>query len=264
MRQLAGLLRPTSGSVHLLGKDVVAQPHVVPHLVGHYGQQIRMLLAFRFSEALWMTGMLRGMPMAEARRQANMLMERFDVTHLSRKVMARTSGGEARLAGVLASFMGDRPILILDEPTNDLDPVRRRILWDYLHEKNVTDGTTVIVVSHNLSELETVSHQAALIDKGHLLAAGTMGELKRAVANKVRIEFSVKSGIDVSGLLVEYENVRQTKPGTWGIYTEPRMAPKLLQQLIDGLGVEAIDDFRLITPTLEDVYLYYTRRERQE
>jgi ABC-type multidrug transport system ATPase subunit len=260
---LAGLLRPTSGSIYLLGKDVVAMPDVVPHLVGYYGQLVRILQAFRFSEALWMTGMLRGMSMSEARRQAQALMEQFDVTHLSQKVIGRLSGGEARLAGVLATFMGNRPILILDEPTNDLDPVRRRILWDYLHEKNVTEGTTVIIVSHNLSELETVAHQAALIDKGKLLASGSMGDLKRAVADKVRIEFSVRNGVGVSDLLVDYEDVRQVKPGVWGIYAKPEVAPKLLHRLIDVLGIELIDDFRLITPTLEDVYLFFTRKDRE-
>ncbi len=238
---------------------------MVPHYVGYYGQQIRALLAFRFYEVLWITGMLRGMSMKAARHQATQLMERFEATALAPKIMARLSGGEARLCGILASFMGERPILILDEPTNDLDPVRRQILWSYLHERNVTDGTTVIVVSHNLSEVETVAHQAALINKGKVLATGSIGELKRMVADKVRIEVRLRQEIgNLADVLLEVGTVRQARPSVWEVYTDPSAAPSLLQTLLETLGTEVIDDFRLITPTLDDVYLYFTRRNEQQ
>lgn len=262
VRQLAGLLRPSSGTVRLLGEDVVRHPEVVPHFVGYYGQQVLALRAHRFSEVLWITGCLRGLSTRDSRRQAEDLMERFDVTPLRSKVLAKMSGGERRLAALIATFMGDLPVLILDEPTNDLDPRKRQILWDYLHHRNATDGATVIVVSHNLPEVENVAHQAALIDSGHLVAHGTLGELKRSVADKVRVELRLRSQErDISSTLKEYGLAKQVRPGLWMLYLEPNLAASTLQAILDQLGTQAIDDFRLITPTLDDVYLHFTARK---
>lgn len=261
VRQLAGLLRPSSGSIHVLGNDVVREPEMAPYHVAYYGQKVQAFHAFRFSEVLWMTGMFRGMSVKDASQQAKMLLDRFEAEDLSAKIIGRISGGEGRLAGILASFMGERPILILDEPTNDLDPVRRKALWDYLHERNAKHGATVIVVSHNLAELETVAHQAALINKGRVLAAGTLGEMKRAVANKVRLEFRFRREPGGVPALMEGLEVSQVRPGVWAVYTEPAAASHLLQRLLDTVGTETLDDFRLITPTLDDVYLHFTRGE---
>lgn len=262
VRQLAGLLRPTSGRVCLYGEDVVARPEIVPHRIGYYGQQVAALRAHRFAEILWMTGVLRGLSLQSARQQAAQLMEQFAVTHLAQCITASLSGGERRMAGLLSAFMANRRLLILDEPTNDLDPRRRQILWDYLHERNVTDGATVIVVSHNLPEVENVAHQAALIDGGKLIVTGTMGELKRAVADKLRIELRLRREEPRAiAVLSAIDGAVQLKSGVWVVYSVPSEATSLLQRLLDTLGTDVVDDFRLITPTLDDVYLHYTGRK---
>lgn len=259
VRQLSGLLQPTSGAVSLLGQDIIRQPDIIPHVVAYYGQQELFLRAYTFQEVMWKAGILRGQTFGDARGQAYELLERFEATYLAKKVMARLSGGERRLAGLLATFMADRPIFILDEPTNDLDPRRRRLLWEYLHERNVQAGTTVIVVSHNLSEVEHVAHRALLIDKGRVVISGSIGDLKRAVTENVRIEVRLRRDDErARDVLESVDNAKALRPGVWEIDTEPSATSHILQRLLDDLGTDIIDDFRIGTSTLDDVYRHFT------
>jgi ABC-2 type transport system ATP-binding protein len=262
VRQMTGLLRPSSGRVELFGMDVGASPEAIPDFVAYYGQRALALNAHRLEEVLWITGLLRGQTYRVARAQAAELMERFQVSGLARQLLARLSGGERRLAGLLSTFMGCRPILVLDEPTNDIDPVRRELLWTYLHDRNAAHGDTVIVVSHNLPEVETVAHRAVLIDQGRVAAEGTLGDLKRAVADEVRLELRLRFEDErTTAVMAAWPNARKPRPGLWVIRSSPAEASAVLQAALEKLGAGVIDDFRLITPSLNDVYMHFTGKE---
>ncbi len=260
VRQMAGLLRPTSGRIFLFGHDVVAKPSVVPHYVGYYNQIVVGLNTHKFREALYITGRLRGQRAAEAQKQTDSLIERFDLKELADRLVGNLSGGERRLAALLSTFMNCPPLLILDEPTNELDPVRRRLVWDYLHELNGQHETTIILVTHNVLEAEWVVQRLAIIDLGKLQALGTPGELKRLVADTVRLEVRLRDGHEeqAQDFLVAIPDSIRLRSGVWQITIPKGEASALLSTVVEWLGFETLDDFRLITPTLEDVYVELT------
>jgi ABC-type multidrug transport system ATPase subunit len=261
VRQMAGLLRPTSGKIFLFDRDVVDAPWVVPYFVGYYGQKVLALEAHKLREVLYITGLLRGQSRSEARRQSESLIERFQLGELADRLLKHLSGGEKRLAALLATFMGHPPLLILDEPTNELDPLRRREVWRYLWKLNEEQGTTVIFVTHNLLEAETVVEQVAIIDRGRIQALGTPGELKRQVEDHVRLEIRLRDGrCEAEDALQTLPGSMRVRPGRWQILAPKAEASDLLQSVIQRVGLEALDDFRLITPTLEDVYIKITGR----
>lgn len=263
VRQMAGLLKPSSGRIYLFEHDVIANPSVVPHYVGYYGQKVLALEAHKFWEVLYITGLLRGQAKAAARQQTNILIERFGLEKLADRLMSQLSGGERRLAALLATFMGDPPILILDEPTNELDPAWRRQVWQYLWELNRKCETTIVLVTHNLLEAENVVERVAIIDGGQLRALGTPGELKRQVADHVRLELQLRDGHspEAEDFLAQLVSTVQVRPGRWQITVSKDKASSLLSFVLEQLGLEALDDFRLITPTLEDVYIRLTGKE---
>jgi len=265
VRQIAGLLRPSSGSIGLLGQDVVRHPEVVSRYVSFFGQSTPILRNYRVSEVLISAGVLRGLSAARAKRQANALMERFDLCSIANQRLAKLSGGQVRLSTLLASFMGDPKGVVLDEPTNDLDPANRSKLWQFLEDLRARHGVTVILTSHNLAEAERYVDRAVFIDRGRLVALGTPGELKRAVANLVRLEIRVKEAhiLATDPLLRVIPNSRSPKPGFWEITAAPDEAERLLGQVVSLLGLEAIDDFRLVTPTMDDVYIRLTSRQTE-
>src|SRR5690606_38950341 len=96
--------------------------------------------------------------------------------------------GQQRLVTLALALIGDRPVLILDEPTNELDPQHRRLVWDLLLERNRTLGTTVILVTHNVLEAERVIQRVGIINHGRIMALGRVGELKARVDQRVRLE----------------------------------------------------------------------------
>lgn len=117
VRQITALLRPTSGSIELLGQDIVRHPEVVPRHVSFFGQHTPILRNYKVAEVLIYSGVLRGLPVAQAKRQANALIEWFDLGPIANQRLARLSGGQVRLATLLAAFMGNPKGVVLDEPT---------------------------------------------------------------------------------------------------------------------------------------------------
>ncbi len=262
LRQLVGLLAPTSGSIRLFGQDVVRRPEAVPGYVGYYGQKVAALRNHTVREVLSITGILRGLPADEASRESARLIARFELGVFADRRLSTLSGGEQRLGVLLATFMGEPPVLVLDEPTNELDPVRRRTLWDYLQGLVSSRGATVLLATHNLSEAESVVERVALVDRGRLVALATPGELKRRVADRVRLDIRLRDACleraeqGLEGL----PGSRRLRPGRWAIVAPQERAAELLPEVLTAVGLEALDDFRLITPTLEDVYVHFTGR----
>jgi ABC-2 type transport system ATP-binding protein len=261
VKQMAALLRPTSGSITLFGNDVVANPHIVPHLIAYYGQNYAALWGHKVREVILHTAVLRGMPVAEARRAASELIERFGLTDIANRQLRHLSGGQRRQTALMAGFIGRRSLLILDEPTNELDPAKRRQVWDYLWEANQRDGTTIVLVTHNVLEAEQVVRRVAIIDRGRIIALGTPGELKAEVDDSVRIEVRLKEAVaDGEAVIAAFPGAVRLREGHYSISAPRARAEELFREVIGGVGLDRLDDFRLITPTMEDVYVRYTRK----
>jgi len=171
--------------------------------------------------------------------------------------VGKLSGGERRLAGLLSTFMNYPAILILDEPTNELDPLRRRFVWEYLQELNQQRGTTIMLVTHNLLEAEWVVARLAIIDLGKLQGLGTPGELKRLVGDTVRLEVRLRDGheAEAEDFLAAIPDSIRLQPGFWQITSTREKSSSLLSTVIE---LDGLDDFRMIMPTLEDVYIKLT------
>lgn len=84
--------------------------------------------------------------------------------------------------------MGERPVLVLDEPTTGMDPVARRAVWAAVDRRRAETGATVLLVTHNVIEAETVLDRVAVIDQGRVIACDTPGGLKARVSGEVRLE----------------------------------------------------------------------------
>ena len=215
------------------------------------------LWAFRARELVYVTGRLRGLDHQTAVEQTETLISRFNLEPLARRTMGALSGGQKRLVAFLASMVGYRPILILDEPTNELDPSIRSEVWSFLRQVNREKGTTIILVTHNVIEAEHVVDRVAIIDKGRIVVSGTPGELKRQVRDSVRVEIRLRPGADTS-YVAGLEGVRSDGRGTWVIETSRPAAASMFSSVLDTLGSEHIDDFRVVTPSMQDVYVRVT------
>ncbi|WP_149828657.1 ABC transporter ATP-binding protein/permease [Streptomyces tailanensis] len=265
--QMLGLVRPTSGSIHVEGVDVVADPEAVKAMTGFLPQTGLSMRLVEVRRALHYTGRLRGQSEQEARRQTTELVDELGLGEVADRYVNQLSGGMMRLVNFGMALMGRTKLLILDEPTNELDPHNRRLIWDMVARRSATEGTTVVLVTHNVLEAEKAVHRVAVMHGGRITALGTPGELKGRMGDKVRMELFVKDGEslrphEVDRLETVGSVVPGSREGTYLIHSEPELMPELVKAVTVDLGMARVDDFRLTRPTLEDVYLSLDGKER--
>ena len=260
VRMMMGLLAPAKGSITLMGHDVVANPHIPSYFVSYVTQRPDALADLTVSEALTITGHLRGMTRAEANNQASQLVEEFRLDSYAGRVLGKLSGGQKRLTSFCLALMGQRPILILDEPTNNLDPLHRRWLWDKLLELNRTQGTTIILVTHNVAEAERVLRRVGIINKGKITAMDRVEVLKDQVSDSIRMELCLRTGAEDSKAQQQmlsrlFPTCKQTTPGRLQIIIPRNHAQEGITTVLTQVGLENLEDMKIMMPTLEDVYM---------
>ncbi len=256
VRQLVGVLRPDAGTVTLLGHDVTGDPATASRLLAWLGQEEPALVELPVGLAVETTGRLRGLGRGEARRATAALLDELGLSELVARPMTRLSGGQRRLAQLATALVGDRPLLVLDEPTTGLDPAARRLVWQALRRRRKQQGTTVVLVTHNVLEAEQVMDRVAVLERGRLIACDTPGRLKALVSDEVRLDLVWRGDAPLGDPVVaELLALSQVDGLRWSARLPTDQARTALAHLTTGAVLAALDDFTLATPTLEDVYL---------
>ncbi|MFD7454041.1 ABC transporter ATP-binding protein [Kitasatospora sp. NPDC059827] len=256
VRQLTGLLRPDSGTVELLGHDIVRHPERAARLLGYLGQESTALDELTVALAAETTGRLRGLSRAAARGAAADVLTELGLEPIAARPLAKLSGGQRRLACFAATLVGERPLLVLDEPTTGMDPVARRAVWSAVDRRRAEHGTTVLLVTHNVIEAETVLDRVAVIDEGRVIACDTPGGLKALVDGDVRLDLVWRDEAPIGVPAVAELAARAERTGRrWTVRTTPEQARELVAAVTTGPAFAALDDFTLATPSLEDAYL---------
>jgi ABC-2 type transport system ATP-binding protein len=190
--QIIGLVEPTSGSITIDGVDVVANPAVARQACSYQPQLSVPIDNITPRQAIELAGRIRGGRRDDMRRRADELLQALDLTEWADKA-TQLSGGVARLAAFgMAAVLPGR-VVILDEPTNDVDPLRRKLLWTQVRAL-ADGGAAVLLVTHNVLEAERCVDRLAIVDHGQVLAQGTPAELKTALGAPLRLELVLEPG----------------------------------------------------------------------
>ncbi|GGU89471.1 ABC transporter ATP-binding protein [Streptomyces litmocidini] len=256
VRQLTGLMRPDSGTVELLGHDLVRHPERAARLLAYLGQESTALDELTVSLAAETTGRLRGLTARDARAGRDAVLDELGLGEIADRPLKKLSGGQRRLACFAAALVGHRPVLVLDEPTTGMDPVARRAVWAAVDRRRAEHGTTVLLVTHNVIEAETVLDRVAVIDRGRVIACDTPAGLKERVAGEVRVELVWRDAPPLHLPEVAALRGRAQETGRrWHLRLAPDEARAAVATVTGGAAFAALDDFTLATPSLEDVYL---------
>lgn len=251
VRQMVNLLTSSAGTIEFLGKPIATIPRVVQLSVGYMPQESGAVKNLTIAESLYFTAHLRGMSRREAQQECDRLLHQWKMTDWRDQPAARLSGGQLRLLRLAVAMAGSPPVLILDEPTNDLDPQRRKLVWDNLQQLNREQGTTIILITHDAIEAEKAIQRVGILQAGKLVAIGRPSDLKRQVDRILRLE-----------LFFEPDNPPTLPPelvcdchssGHWRVFLEWHQ----VEPTLNNLNLAQIDDFRLYSATLEDLYLHY-------
>jgi ABC-2 type transport system ATP-binding protein len=180
VRILSTLLRPDAGRAFVDGCDALADPRAARFRIGLVGQNASVDEILSGRQNLVMFARLYHLPTAAARRRADELLERFELTEAADRSVAEYSGGMRRRLDLATSLILAPPVLFLDEPTTGLDPRARMDVWASIRSL-VGSGTTVLLTTQYLEEADRLADQIAVIDAGRVVAEGTPDELKAKV-----------------------------------------------------------------------------------
>ncbi len=265
VRVLTTLLNPDSGSAFVSGVDVINDPVHAREIMGLSGQSATVDENLTGIENLVMLGRLFRLPRKEANEKAIELLERFNLTDASKRIVKTYSGGMRRRLDLAASLIANPNILFLDEPTTGLDPRSRIMMWDVI-KGLVSSGTTVLLTTQYLEEADQLADKIAVIDKGKVIAQGTADELKTQVGgeridvvvdeNKAQIAAEALKNIASGQVVVEGEHVQAPVTGG-GVKVVDAV------RALDAASI-VIKEIQLRRPTLDDVFLTLTGHHAEE
>jgi ABC-2 type transport system ATP-binding protein len=265
VRQMVGLLPSTEGEIRLFGDTVTGRgPRGnIGRTVAYLPQSALGLDELRVEEALRWTAMLRGLGERAAAAEAAELLGALELEGLEDRQIRRLSMGQRRLVRIGMALSGRLPVLILDEPTADIDPALRRRVWSLISAR-VSSGACVVLVTHDVAEAEHVLNRVAILHAGRIVAEGTPAQLKANLAHRTRIELTVAAAahIDPHTVAADIDGETHVSGRVVSAWVPAELALTTLEKLIASAGLDGFEDVGLITPTLEDVYLELGARSR--
>jgi ABC-2 type transport system ATP-binding protein len=208
---LAGFLKPTSGEIRARGEPLRFGTPRVGKIVA-LPQDAQLPPRMTAVDALVMLGRLGGLDKETADRRSVAALERLGLTTpIAFQKIGTLSHGQRRRVAIAQTLLGDREVILLDEPTAGLDPLAAAELRQLI--KELRKDRTIILSSHNLSEVEALCDRAAIIAAGKLVSIGTMDELRKATS-LVRVVLASPPGdpAQATSLLRTIEGVRSATP----------------------------------------------------
>jgi len=268
LRILATLLAPDGGSVQVDGVDALKHPREVRRLLGYVAQEVAIDKILSGRELLQLQGDLYHLNRADRDHRIDYLIDRLGMEPWIDRRCGTYSGGMRRRLDLAAGLLHRPRLLVLDEPTVGLDIESRSAIWQLLNQL-VEAGTSVLLSSHYLEEIEALADRMAIIDAGAVIAEGTPTDLKQRLGGdrvtlRVREFSDAKEAALVRSVLEPVEGVRQVvinraQGFSLNLVIEGESVIERLRHSLEGAGlpVFALAQSR---PSLDDVYLQATGR----
>lgn len=253
VHQVIGLLAPSSGKIEIDGRDAVADPGFARRVCAIQPQAQVPISGLTPRQAIELVGRLRGGRASEVRERSGRFVDALDIGEWLDVDGERISAGVKRLTSFCMTAVAPGRVVILDEPTNDVDPVRRRLLWSQVRAL-ADDGAAVLLVTHNVLEAERAVDRLAVLDHGKVIAEGTPADLKAGIADNLRLELVLEPGTQTATLP---SFVRSTvTSGSRVIATITPGDANAAVQWASGLRRDGrIEEYSLVPATLEDAYV---------
>lgn len=244
IRTLLGLIRPSSGSAHIFGKDILKDKEKILYQTGYLPSESLFYSGMRVRDIIKLSASLRK---TDCREAANRLCDRLQLD-TSRKV-EELSFGNRKKVGIVCALQHNPRLLILDEPTSGLDPLMQREFFEILKERNQA-GTTIFLSSHVLSEIQRNCTRAAIIRDGRIIACDSVEALSRTSAKRITLH-----GEACLSSLEGIRDLQKNGDSTSFLYNGD------IHALLNVLAAGKLKDLTIAEPDLEEIFLHYYETE---
>lgn len=250
IRTLLNFIFPTSGEATIFGKDVVKESSEIKKILGYVPSEVKFYDEVKVKDIIkYSSSFYSGC----SKEEIESLCEKLEVE--VEKKMGELSLGNKKKVAIVQALIHNPKILILDEPTNGLDPLIQKKLFEILLEQN-KKGTTVFLSSHNLIEVENFCHRVAVIKTGKIIDTIEIGKLTKKLGVKVTVESEDLSKEEIEGLGGEVVSIKDNEI----IFNYSNGSDKLIKEL----SKFNINKILIHEQSLEDTFMNYYEREGEK
>ena len=260
IRMLTGLLKPTSGTAHIMGIDVVKNPVDVKRQIGVISETANPYLEMSVWVNLMFAGSIHGMPKGRREEQAENLLKLLGIYDRRDEKVENFSKGLRKRVTIAIALIHDPPLLFLDEPSAGLDVQSARMIREFLRKLNER-GTTIFLTTHYIEEADVLCDRVGIIESGKLVALDSPENLKAANKQAKIVEVSFGSYMrKIEDELAQLPAVDMTKKrgDKIQLYTsDPSQIVQELSKFAEEKNRKIVS-INTLTPTLEDAFVELT------
>ena len=254
---ILGLLIPSQGSVSVDGLDVKDDRRSVLKMVGASFEDSEFPGWISLMDYLVFVAQVRGMSRTDAEKEANNLLDRFDLTEYKDKNFQKLSAGMKQKFGIAQAIIGHPKYIFLDEPTANLDVRARAEILEYIHDLAWENGLKVIILSHILHDLERICDTVVMIHRGKLVLQSSMEELLSSDISRV-YRLRCKSQKELNDLVRQLESLHVKGITTKGVTLEFSATDEELREIEQVIAGHTVSPTR---STLEQIFVNRTGGE---
>lgn len=257
VRLLNGVLTPSGGRARVLGLDPVRDGKRLRQRTGVLTETPSLYERLTARENLTILGALYGIPQPDLARRVTWTLEEFGLAERADDRVGGFSKGMKQRLALARALLHEPPLLFLDEPTAGLDPEAARQVTELIGRLSRQEGRTVLLCTHNLNEAQRLCDRVAVMDRGRLLALGTLEELSRTLWPGLQVEVGVRTPL--TGMAI---NALRSIPGVKDVCYEALQllvnvtGEEVISAVVETLVREQAQILRVVPrqPSLEEVY----------
>ncbi|MBR0827820.1 ABC transporter ATP-binding protein [Bradyrhizobium manausense] len=255
IKLMLGLIRSDRGEIRVMGQDPAAGEFSARRLLGYLPENVAFNAALTGRETLAFYARLKHIKPASAWA----LLDRVGLSDAADRRVGTYSKGMRQRLGLAQALLGQPRVLLLDEPTTGLDPALRQTFYEILNELR-DDGATVLISSHALNELEDRAEHVLIMNRGRLVAQGTLAELRSISQLPIRVSLDLEAGADdaIAGPIVD-ETISAAGRRTV-LVADEKGKMDLLRAVTNDPRVKNIE---IAAPTLDDLYAHFLNTQEK-
>ncbi|WP_028560320.1 ABC transporter ATP-binding protein [Paenibacillus pinihumi] len=254
IRLMNDVITPDHGMIHIDGQRATVHGNTIRQLSGVVTESAGLYPELTARENLNFFARLYGVK--QPQRRIDQLLMEFELKEHEDKLIGKYSTGMKKRLAIAKALLHEPKLLFLDEPTNGLDPDGIRDMIGYLRKLNEEQGTTILICSHVLHQLEDVCSSYLFIDQGRLIEKGTLEELERKYAGKIVIH--VKTGLRAGSSELSGYQVREAGEQLLEFHLQDEQAISDLLRLM--LRISWVHEVQIMNRSLESIYFEVRRR----